>query len=109
MSARLETLIAEDVAAYEAGQLVNDLAAAIDPLLRFSLAPDGFGELQEHRVLTVNDFDRITTTDPDGESRYHYRDHYVRSEEPTPALRLADNLVNRPRFSTAADGTVELL
>ena len=109
VSKRLEALIAEAVAAYEEGQLGSDLAAAIEPLLRFSLSPDGFGDLQEHRVLTINDFDRITTTDPDGERRFYYRDHYVRAEEPTLALRLADNLVNRPKFRTAADGTIELL
>ena len=106
---RLEALVAEDVAAYEAGQLLSDLAAAIEPLLRFSLSPDGFGHLQEHRVLTINDFDRITTTDAQGERRFYYRDHYVRAEEPTPALRLADNLVNRPKFRTAPDGAIELL
>jgi len=109
VASRLEALIAEDVAAYEAGRLVSDLAAAIEPLLRFSLSPDGFGHLQEHRVLTINDFDRITTTDPEGERRFYYRDRYVRAEEPTPAQRLADNLVNRPKFRTAADGTIELL
>lgn len=109
MASRLEALIAEDVAAYEAGQLVSDLAAAIEPLLRLSLSPDGFGHLQEHRVLTINDFDRITTTDSEGERRFYYRDRYVRAEEPTPAQRLADNFVSPPKFATAEDGTIELL
>ena len=59
--------------------------------------------------MTINDFDRITTTDAQGQRRYYYRDRYVRKEEPTVAKRLADNLVNRPKFRTAHDGTIELL
>ena len=43
VSRRLEALVAEAVAAYEAGQLALDLAAEIEPRLRFSLSPDGFG------------------------------------------------------------------
>ncbi len=36
-------------------------------------------------------------------------EEHVRAEEPTSAQRLADNLVNRPKFRTAEDGRIELL
>ena len=47
VAARKRVIVDTAVAAYEAGSLADDLAAAIAPLLRFELSPDQFGRLQE--------------------------------------------------------------
>ena len=101
VSARIEALVAEDETAYEAGALVDDLAAATDAAATLVLSPDEAGRLQEQKILEVRDFVpvHVSTTD-----RWYFRDRYVRAEEPTKPLRLADNLVHKPRFHRTPAG-----
>jgi hypothetical protein len=98
VAARLQDLVDEDVAAYEAGALADDLAAALEPLLTFELSPDQFGRLQTARILKILEFDLVHVT-ASGRDRYYYRDHYDASVERPPADRLADNLLSKPRYS----------
>ncbi|HEX2511293.1 MAG TPA: hypothetical protein VHK44_01710, partial [Xanthobacteraceae bacterium] len=91
------------VAAYEAGSLADDLAAAIAPLLRFELSPDQFGRLQAKGILKIAKYELVEIGT---EERYYYRDRYVREEEPTTAARLADNLHNQPRYRNTPTGRV---
>jgi hypothetical protein len=100
VAARLQALIEEDVAAYEAGALTDDLAVALEPLLTFELSPDQFGRLQKARILKILDFDLVHVT-ADGQDRYYYRDHYDHDTEKPPADRLADNLLSKPRYHVA--------
>lgn len=97
VAARLQALIDEDVAAYEAGALEDDLAAALEPLLTFELSPDQFGRLQTAKVLKIQDFDLVHVT-ADGQDQYYYRDHYDHETEKTPAQKQADNLISKPRY-----------
>jgi hypothetical protein len=97
VAARLQALIDEDVAAYEAGALEDDLTAALEPLLTFELSPDQFGRLQTARILKIQDYDLVHVT-ADGKDQYYYRDHYDHETEKTPAQRLADNLLSKPRY-----------
>lgn len=97
---RLGQLIDEDVAAYEAGALSDDLAAALEPLLTFELSPDQLGRLQTAKILKILDYDLVHQT-ADGLDRYYYRDHYDAHTEKTPAERAADNLINKSRYEAA--------
>jgi len=103
VAARKQALIAAAVAEYEAGALAGDLAAAIAPLAQFELSPDELGRLQDQGVLRIAKFDLIEVGDAE---RFYYRDRYVRSEEPTPAKRLADNLHSMPRYRNTPAGRV---
>jgi hypothetical protein len=98
VAAGLQTLIDEDVAAYEAGALTDDLAVALEPLLTFELSPDQFGRLQKAKILKILEFDLVHVT-ADGQDRYYYRDHYDPDAEKPPADRLADNLLSKPRYN----------
>ncbi len=101
VAAQLQIRIDADVKAYEDGALAADLEAALLPLLRLQLAPTHFGALQAQGVLSINDFDLIQLTES---NRFYYRDRYSARLEKTPAVREADNLVNRPRFRSTPTG-----
>jgi len=105
VAARKQAIVDTAVAAYEAGSLADDLAAAIAPLLRFELSPDQFGRLQTAGLLKIAKYDLVEIG---AEERYYYRDHYVRDEEPTKAARLADNLHSKPRYKNTPSGRVFL-
>ena len=105
VAARKQAIVDTAVAAYEAGSLADDLAAAIAPLLRFELSPDQFGRLQTAGLLKIAKYDLVEIG---AEERYYYRDHYVRAEEPTKAARLADNLHSKPRYKNTPSGRVFL-
>jgi hypothetical protein len=104
-ASRIEALVSEDVAVYEAGQLESDLSAATDAASTLVLSPDEAGRLQDAGVLKVLDFVLVHMEDPE---RRYYRDRYVASEEPTIPIRLADNLRSRPRFRRNDAGLVEI-
>ena len=103
VAARIEALVAADEKTYEDGQLAADLDAALEPLLRFALAPQYFGSLQDDEVLELKNYDLIhlTTTD-----RFYYRDRYDPSTEKTPAEREADNLHSKPTYVSTPSGPV---
>jgi hypothetical protein len=100
VSAEVERRVAEDVGAYSGagGALGSDLAAAIEPLLRFELSPHEMGRLQTAGLLVLQDFVLVHVSEDD---RYYYRDRFVRQDEPTKPRQVADNLPSKPRYKSS--------
>lgn len=101
VAARKQVIVDTAVSTYESTSLVDDLAAAVAPLVRFELSPDQMGRLQTKGLLKIAKYDLVEIGT---EEQYYYRDHYVRAEETTPALRLADNLHSQPRYRNTPTG-----
>jgi hypothetical protein len=101
VAARIEALVVQDEADYEAGPLADDLAAAVDAAATLVLSPDEAGHLQDQGVLVLDDYVAVHVSASD---RWYYRDRYVRAEEPTVPKRLADNLDHKPRFRRTPAG-----
>jgi hypothetical protein len=103
VAARKQAIVDTAIAAYEEGSLAVQLAAVLKLLARFELSPDQFGRLQQHGLLRIAAYDLIQI---EATERFYYRDRYIRSEEPTTAARLADNLLSQPRYHTTEAGRV---
>jgi hypothetical protein len=99
VAARLQALIDADVADYTINRLPDELEAAVTSQLRLELAPTHFGRLQSRDILTLKDYVPVHIKDG-----YYYRDHYIPSAETTKAVRLADNLRNKPRYHSTPTG-----
>ena len=102
-SRRIEELVAQDEAAYEAGQFLSDFEAASDAAIGLILSPNEAGILEKAGILTLHDFVAVHIHLSD---EWYFRDRYEREEEPTLAARLADNLRSKPRFHRTPDGHV---
>jgi hypothetical protein len=102
---RIEALVAADEDAYEkSAQFGQDLLAATDAVITLVLSPNECGILEEAGILVLHDFVAVHIHLTDDTDQWYFRDKYVRSEEPTVAARLADNLRSKPRFHRTADG-----
>jgi hypothetical protein len=102
---RIEELVAGDEAAYEASaQFGHDVEAAIDATSTLVLSPNEAGKLQQAGVLRIQAYVAIHIHLSD---EWYFRDRYEPAEEPTPAARMADNLLSKPRFHRTPDGRVQ--
>jgi hypothetical protein len=90
VEAKIQSLIADAQKEYEKGPLIEDLDAAVAPLLRFDLRPEELIQLQKLGIVTLDSKEIIVRHNKDGIVTPYYRDH--------PDADPKDNLLSLPHY-----------